>query len=68
MEKENGQNIMLPVLICEFMGTLMLEFAYNLNDGSAYPALVLATIILMTQHISGGHLNPAVTVAVYVER
>lgn len=59
---------MLSVIVCEFFGTLFFEFAYNLNDGSGYPALVLATIILLTQHISGGHLNPAVSVAVYIER
>jgi len=59
---------MLAVVICEFFGTLMFEFAYNLNDGSGYPALVLSTIILMTQHVSVGHLNPAVSVAVYIER
>ena len=48
MEKENGLKIMLPVMICEFMGTWMLEFSYNLSDNHAYPALVLSTIILLT--------------------
>jgi glycerol uptake facilitator-like aquaporin len=68
MEKENGSNIMLAVIICEFFGTAFFELAYNLNDGNSYPALVLATIILLTQHISGGHINPAVSLAVYIER
>jgi len=72
MDKANSQAILLPVCICEFFGTMLFEFAYNVNtnkegDAPIALAMCLTGIIVLTLNISGGHLNPAVTVAVFIE-
>ena len=68
MDKANSQAIIMPVLITEFFATMLFEFSYNINEGAApiALALTLTAIIVMTQNISGGHLNPAVSIGVYI--
>ena len=51
---------------------MLFEFAYNVNtnkegDAPIALAMCLTGIIVLTLNISGGHLNPAVTVAVFIE-
>jgi glycerol uptake facilitator-like aquaporin len=66
METEHGKHVFLPVLLSEFVGTAAFEICYNLNDGSLPNGLALAMIILVISHISGGHCNPATTMAVWI--
>jgi aquaporin Z len=50
----------------EFLGTFAFIFAILTSGGNAYVvggALIL--IILLLQHMSGGHVNPAVSLAMY---
>lgn len=65
-------------IIMEFVGTFMLSGAINLStvyysDGKqeANPLLIILTFfaaITFTRSISGGHLNPAVTLGVYFQK
>ena len=53
--------------ITEFIGTLFLVLAVGLSGGN--PLAIGATLMVMIYaggHISGGHYNPAVTMAVFV--
>lgn len=60
--------------ICEFIGTFFLVFVIGntVIDGGAgvIPPLAIGTTLMVmifaTGHISGGHLNPAVTLAVWM--
>ena len=67
MEVKNGESFYKSVMFAEFIGTAGLMLGYNMNDGSVITALTLYCMILLTFHISGGHLNPAVTLGVYIE-
>lgn len=69
MEKEDllRDEIKLPVALCEFFGTMMLEVIYNMQHGTELPAITLALLVLLCMHISGAHFNPAVSFAVYIE-
>lgn len=70
-EGTNGLKILM-----EFAGTFILSAAINLStvyDGASQTGNVLLVIlsfytaITLTRQISGGHINPAVTLAVYLE-
>ena len=60
--------------ICEFIGTFFLVLTVgstviNGGDGVIAPLAIgsmLMVMIFATGHISGGHLNPAVTLAVWM--
>src|SRR3954466_222307 len=60
--------------ICEFIGTFFLVFVVGntVIDGGAgvIPPLAIGSMLMVmifaTGHISGGHLNPAVTLAVWM--
>ncbi len=53
-------------LIAEFMGTLFFVMTALLVDGAAAAAAVLTVVIYSLGHISGGHFNPAVSLAVFL--
>ena len=55
-------------MLAEFLGTAGLMLGYNMNDGAAYTALTLYLMIMLTREISGGHVNPAVTLGVYIQQ
>ena len=49
--------------VVEFLGTMFLMIAYN-NTGEALPiGLTLTLAIMLGGSISGGHFNPAVSIA-----
>ena len=70
---EVGNKKKLGVLLCEFLGTGMLIATINWSTPSGLLqasaiAILIFTQILLYGHISGGHFNPAVTVAVWTYR
>jgi|DEB19_MinimDraft_2_1074335.scaffolds.fasta_scaffold124373_1 hypothetical protein len=68
MEVKNGDKFILIVCLVEFMGIFCYEICNNLYSGSNYPCLVYMTFMIICFRFSGGHLNPAVTIGVYIER
>jgi glycerol uptake facilitator-like aquaporin len=55
-------------IICfyEFLGTAMLLLGYNFTNGGTAVAFSLFVGIVISNKISGGMFNPAVTIAVYI--
>lgn len=69
MEVPHSEKFMLSVLFTEFFGTMFFATAFNMNvGGGVLVPLVLFLIIILTGTVSGGHVNPGVTMAVYIER
>ena len=68
MEVKNADKFMIAVVLTEFLACVPLELAYNLNPGALAASLMLFVMITIVGEVSGGHLNPAVTLAVYIER
>jgi len=59
---------MVAVIINEFFGCVGYMLAFNLATEYDLIPLVLFSMVILTQKISGGHINPAVTFGVYLER
>lgn len=54
------------VLLAELLGTFALVMSIFVSGGSALViGLTLAAVIFMIGSISGGHVNPAVSLAMY---
>jgi glycerol uptake facilitator-like aquaporin len=54
-------------LISEFLGTLLLILTIVASGGSSVmTGAVLALIIFLTAGVSGGHMNPVVSLAMYL--
>jgi len=68
MEIPNGNKFMIAAVILEFFGIIGYSLAVNMNDGYNIVAIVMFVMIVNTQSISGGHLNPILTLGVYLER
>lgn len=50
--------------ISEFLGTMLLIFIILATNGNAIAiGITLALIVMMIGNVSGGHVNPAVTIA-----
>jgi glycerol uptake facilitator-like aquaporin len=57
------------VLLTEFVGTLLFCMSLNLNvEADVQMPMVLFCILLFTGDVSGGHINPGVTMAVFIEQ
>ena len=68
MEKSLGDKFFAPVLLTELVGTCLLMLAANLS-GSDEPLIVPLTffaLIVCAYEVSGGLLNPAISVGVYI--
>jgi|TARA_B100000282_G_scaffold290573_1_gene261703 glycerol uptake facilitator-like aquaporin len=48
--------------LAEFFGTLVFVYSILLSGNPLVIGLTLALVILATSSISGGHINPAVTI------
>ena len=68
MEIPNGNKFMIAAVIMEFFGIAGYSLAVNMNSGTNIVALVMFIMMINTQSISGGHLNPSLTLGVYLER
>ena len=51
--------------LVEFIGTLILIFMIIVTKNPLMIGLTLTTIIIIGEKISGGHFNPAVSVAMF---
>jgi aquaporin Z len=55
-------------LLAEFLGTFLLVLSVFASGGNAYAVGgTLAVIILLIGKISGAHVNPAISAAMYVK-
>lgn len=54
--------------LIEFIGTFFLVLTVGLTGNPLAIGAVLATMVYMGGYISGGHYNPAVTLAVWMQR
>jgi len=67
MEKPHGDKFILPVLLTELFGTMFLMLAVNLaGSDDLVASLAFFAIIVCSYEVSGGHLNPAISVGVYI--
>jgi aquaporin Z len=56
-------------LVAEFLGTLLLVLSILASGGNAlFVGLTLAVVIFFAGNTSGGHVNPAVSVAMYIRK
>jgi aquaporin Z len=56
-------------LVAEFLGTLLLVLSILASGGNAlFIGLTLAVVIFFAGKTSGGHVNPAVSVAMYLRK
>ena len=56
-------------LVCEFGGTLIICLSYALVEPASRPvslACAVTALVYAGSHVSGGHFNPAVTVATWI--
>lgn len=67
MEVHNGSKFMLSIVIVEFLATIPLMLAYNLDNGHHMPELIWFVMFTIVGHLTGGALNPAITLGVYIE-
>jgi aquaporin Z len=60
---------LLVIFGYEFIGTMMLSMAINSTNGNAVAiGMTLFFLLLLTGPISGGHMNPAVSLGVFLNR
>jgi aquaporin Z len=55
-------------LVTEFLGTFLLVLSVLASGGNAYViGATLAVVVLLTGKLSGAHVNPAISVTMYVK-
>ena len=67
MEKPDGEKFFAPILLTELVGTCLLMIAANLaGDEILVVPLTYFALIVCTYEVSGGLLNPAISVGAYI--
>lgn len=67
MEKPNGEKFFLPVILTEMFGAMLLMLAYNLQGADTFTVpLAFFALIVCCWELSGGHLNPSISLGVYI--
>ena len=68
--KEYGRNYLYwcEALTFELFATALYMLAFNLQTETIYTAFGLLIAALLSYKVSGAHLNPALTLSVFVER
>ena len=67
MEIPHGDKFLVPVLLTEMIGTMMLMLAVNLaGDDIIVTSIAFFALIVCTYSVSGGHLNPCISIGVYI--
>lgn len=57
-------------LVAEFLGTFLLVLSVLASGGNAYvigATLAVVVLVLLTGKLSGAHVNPAISVTMYVK-
>ena len=68
MERRYGDKFILPVILTELVGTCLLSLAVNLaGSDTLVVSLAYFALIVCCYEVSGGHLNPAVSIGVYIQ-
>ena len=69
MEVPKSQDRKLLIAVYEFVATALLSYAILISGGSSVGVtFVVFILILAANPISGAHLNPAITIALYISR
>ena len=69
MEVDGASDHMIMVAIYELLGTSMLCYAVLVSTGNPEAvAFTVFTLILILGPVTGAHMNPAVTIGVYVTK
>ena len=56
----------VTALLSEFLGTFMLILSILITNGNiVFVGVTFAGLLALTGKVSGGHLNPAVSIAMY---
>lgn len=67
MEKPDGEHFFAPILLTEIFGSCLFMLSVNLaGDETIVVPLTYFALIICTYEVSGGYLNPAVTVGAYI--
>ena len=67
MEKPDGEHFFGPILLTELIGTCLLMLSANMAGSELLVVpLTYFALIVCTYEVSGGLLNPAISVGVYI--
>jgi len=67
MERNKADKFFLPWMATEFGGSVLLMLAYNLQgDDTLVAPLAFFALTCATWQLSGGHLNPSISLGVYI--
>jgi len=65
----NGHySFLFDAIVAEFFGTMGYMLSLNISSSIDIIPLVLFCMIICTRKVSGAHLNPAISVGVFIER
>lgn len=67
MEVPGGSRFMMAAIVIEFFGSVGLMVCVNIKTAWYAPALFYFIFYLIMGRISGGHINPAISLGVYTQ-